>query len=356
MIGEAVGGYYAGSLAIMTDAAHLLSDLAGFLISVFALWITSRPATATLSFGFHRAEIIGALLSVLLIWALTGVLVYEAVERVKKPTPINGKLMLIISTVGLIVNIAMAWVLHSSGHGHSHAGGGDHSHGGLFGGHGHGHGDGGHSHGHSHDGHSHDGHSHSRGSHPIQSNDELHIDEYKESDPSSPLLASRRKSSAANSNINVRAALIHVIGDMLQSIGVMIAAAVIWIKPEYNIVDPICTFVFSIIVLVTTVRLVAESFHVLMEGTPSGIDSSKVLKMLNAVESVNEVHDLHVWSIKTGKPALSVHLKIDFEADDQYVLNEIQQRVLTDFGICHVTIQIERTAGSNVLKIENINV
>lgn len=111
MVCEVIGGYFANSLAIMTDAAHLLSDLAGFLISIFALWLATRPATSRLSFGFHRAEIIGALLSVLLIWLLTGVLIYEAVWRVMHPEDVNGKLMFIVAAGGLVVNATMGMIL-----------------------------------------------------------------------------------------------------------------------------------------------------------------------------------------------------------------------------------------------------
>ena len=117
MICEIVGGFFANSLAIMTDAAHLLSDLAGFLISIFALWLATRAPTSRLSFGFHRAEILGALISVLLIWLLTGILVYEAIFRIRNPQDVDGKLMFIVASTGLGVNIALGFILHQSGHG-----------------------------------------------------------------------------------------------------------------------------------------------------------------------------------------------------------------------------------------------
>jgi hypothetical protein len=111
MICEIIGGLIANSLAIMTDAAHLLSDLAGFLISIFALWLATRPATSRLSFGFHRAEILGALVSVLLIWVLTGVLVYEACWRLAHPEDVDGKIMFIVATAGLLCNFIMGMIL-----------------------------------------------------------------------------------------------------------------------------------------------------------------------------------------------------------------------------------------------------
>ncbi|RLN58009.1 hypothetical protein BBJ28_00021578, partial [Nothophytophthora sp. Chile5] len=127
MCAEIVGGFLAGSLAIMTDAAHLLSDVAGFCISLFAIWVGTLPASNRLSFGFQRAEVIGAVTSVLVIWVLTGVLVYAAVERFMEclqPNPkehVNGKLMFIVACIGLFVNLILMQIL---GHGHSHGGGG----------------------------------------------------------------------------------------------------------------------------------------------------------------------------------------------------------------------------------------
>jgi zinc transporter 2 len=102
---EIVGGYLSGSLAILTDAAHLLSDLAGFLISLFALWLAGFPPSHHMSFGYQRAEIIGATLSVFLIWLLTGVLVWEAVQRMLAPEPLDGKIMFITATLGLLANL-----------------------------------------------------------------------------------------------------------------------------------------------------------------------------------------------------------------------------------------------------------
>jgi Co/Zn/Cd efflux system component len=118
MIAEAVGGYLSNSLAILTDATHLLSDVAGFLISIIAIWITSKRATGSMSFGFHRAEILGAIISVLLVWAITGYLMYEAVVRIENPQAINAPLMFGVAVLGLVVNMVMAAILHGGSHGH----------------------------------------------------------------------------------------------------------------------------------------------------------------------------------------------------------------------------------------------
>jgi zinc transporter 2 len=131
MVTEIVGGIISGSLAILTDAAHLLSDLVGFAVSIFALTIGARAPTNTLTFGYYRAETVGALTSVILIWALTIWLIYEAIVRVIKPPPVEGGLMLIIACVGLFANLLMMHMLKGSktqGHG---AGGHDDDHGGA---------------------------------------------------------------------------------------------------------------------------------------------------------------------------------------------------------------------------------
>nr|XP_023491218.1 zinc transporter 2 isoform X4 [Equus caballus] len=167
MIGEVIGGYLAHSLAIMTDAAHLLTDFASMLISLFSLWMSSRAATKTMNFGWQRAEILGALLSVLSIWVVTGILVYLAVERlISGDYEIEGGTMLITSGCAVAVNIIMGLTLHQSGHGHSH------------------------------------------------------------------------DTSQQQENLSVRAAFIHVIGDFLQSLGILVAAYVVYFKDPFQILAP----------------------------------------------------------------------------------------------------------------------
>ena len=129
---EIIGGFIANSLAIMTDAAHLLSDLASFLISIFALWLATRaPTSRVCRFGFHRAEILGALISVIMIWLLTGILVYEAVQRIREPEVVDGRSHVHRRHAAASrVNLVMGLILYQSGHQHSHGlgGGGGHGH------------------------------------------------------------------------------------------------------------------------------------------------------------------------------------------------------------------------------------
>ncbi|ELT87571.1 hypothetical protein CAPTEDRAFT_142357 [Capitella teleta] len=280
MIAEAVGGVLANSLAVATDAAHLLTDFASFMISLFSLYVASRPSTKKMSFGYYRAEVIGALVSVLLIWVVTAVLVYLAVDRViSGDYEIGGATMLITAGCAVAFNIFMGLTLHDT-HGHSHGGG---------------------SHGHSH-GENHTQH---------------------------------------QPNINVRAAFIHVIGDFLQSLGVMIAAIVVYFKPEYKIVDPICTFLFSILVLFTTITILRDTLNVLMEGTPKGIDFQDVRQALCTIPGVRELHNLRIWSLTVSKVALSVHLAVEPSTSHQQTLAIAARLMRERFGVHECTVQIE---------------
>jgi len=120
MAGEIVGGYLSGSLAIITDAAHMLSDVAGFMISYFAIYMGSRPSNYQMSFGYHRAEVLGALASIMLIWGIIIYLFIEAVHRIVDPEHIDGEIMLITAVVGLVCNFISIFTLHSFKGGHDH--------------------------------------------------------------------------------------------------------------------------------------------------------------------------------------------------------------------------------------------
>uniref|UniRef100_A0A1I8I1N3 Zinc transporter 2 n=1 Tax=Macrostomum lignano TaxID=282301 RepID=A0A1I8I1N3_9PLAT len=302
MIGEVIGGAIANSLAIMTDAAHLLTDLTSFLISLLALFLATKRPSRRMSFGWYRAEVIGALVSVLMIWIVTAVLVYMAVHRVvQKDFEVEGEAMLITAGVGVAFNMLMALLLHQ-GHGHSHglqrqncqADGPAAEHGE-------------HDHHHEHIGSSF-GHNH------------------------------------AHNNMNVRAAFIHVIGDLLQSIGVLVAALIIYYRPDYKLADPICTFVFSLLVLGTTVSILKDTVRVLLEATPQGIDVAKFRAALAALPCVIQVHSLRVWSLTLGRNVASAHLVVNSNCGvvqrDNLVVKatELSKKI---FQMSDVTLQVE---------------
>ncbi|KAG8228844.1 hypothetical protein J437_LFUL008340 [Ladona fulva] len=292
MITEFVGGYLASSLAVMTDAAHLLSDFVGFLVSLFAIWLSRSPPNKRLSFGYHRAEVLGALISIAIIWVLTGVCVYAAVIRVRhQDFEIEADTMMIVSALGIVINITMGLVLHGSccNLGHSHA--------------------------------------HSHHSSPTR-----HLEEGAESHSNRP------------KNINLRAAVIHVLGDLILSIGVFISAVVIKAFPGAKLADPICTFIFSGLVMMTTAPVVWDAVHVLMEGWPRhGPDHTSLrTALLTGVPGVRAVHSLHLWSLTLSHSALAVHLAIDSSADPEEVLQHARRLLRCKFDIQSVTIQVEK--------------
>uniref|UniRef100_A0AC35G7P5 Uncharacterized protein n=2 Tax=Panagrolaimus sp. PS1159 TaxID=55785 RepID=A0AC35G7P5_9BILA len=277
MIAEVIGGIWAQSLAIITDAAHLLTDFASMMISLFSLYIASRPPSQRMSFGWHRA-----------------VLVFLAIQRMIAQTyEINATVMAITAGVGVIVNIAMGMTLFfGGGHGHHH----------------------GHSHGHSHtNSNAVDSHDHSHGTDENGGGGEEH-------------------------NINVRAAFIHVLGDLIQSIGVLIAALLILWNEDWAIADPICTLMFSVIVLFTTIYIIRDALVVLLEGRPSSIDFRTVLLSLENIKGVKKVHDLRIWALTMDKIAISVHLEIDPDAQDaQEILRETTTMLRNQYGAHETT-------------------
>lgn len=217
MILEIIGGIIAKSISIQTDAAHMAADIAGFFFSILALYVSNKEPTRRMSFGYHRSEVLGALFSTLVIWILTGILVYLAAIRVVyQEFDIEPKAMVITASCGIVFNIIMYFVLHTNicingiklnHHGHSHSGDG------------HGH------------GHSHNSKKQSSLNVPINDNySQIEFADVKMEDDEPSL-------NDDSTNINLRAAAIHVIGDFIQSVGVLIAAIIIYINPEYKLAD-----------------------------------------------------------------------------------------------------------------------
>jgi len=323
---ELVGGYIANSLALMSDAFHLLTDVISFLMALIAIVLAEKPATQRHSFGFHRAEVIAALVSVFTIWILTAFLVHEAIERIQSPKEIDGWTMFVIASLGVIVNIVLASVL---GHNHSHEQG--HSHG--------------NEHSHSSDGHSIADNIHSNGhEQPPHLHKENNTRKYgqqnhEHSDESHLLISKPNQSS--EKNINLRAATLHIIGDLISSVGVLLSSIIIILDPTKTIVDPICTFIFSGLVLFTTYHVVRDSLAILMEGTPGHINPAAVTQSLAAIKGVTNVHDLHIWTLTAGKSSLAVHLVIASPQSHPVVLLAAQHIVCDEYGIHHSTIQLE---------------
>jgi len=390
MLAELVGGYYAHSLAVMSDAAHLLSDLGAFLVSLLTLRFSGRRAAETHSFGYHRLEVVGALFSVATLWLVTGVLLTEASARIRHPEVVNGPVMTGIAIGGVVVNLVLVLVLRDAG-GHGH------SHGGLSGG----EGGCGHSHGApaapsraevattapwtrsvalvaSSGGH---GHSHAGGvcggvRAPLLDPEEgeASSSEASSSAPAAPFPAGavfftrgrlplplqvpvepppppppepepQPEPAACGeegepADLNMRGAYLHVLGDLLQSLGVLAVGAIVWARPELHVLDPVLTFVFSALVLATTSRLLRDVVDVIMERVPRGVSSADISAQLAALPGVAGVHDLHVWLLMPGKTVLTVHVTAAAPHTPSDVLSRVQRSV-AQLGIQHATVQVE---------------
>ncbi|KAK7312449.1 hypothetical protein VNO77_36320 [Canavalia gladiata] len=320
MVVEIIGGIKSHSLAVISDAAHLLSDIAGFAISLFAVWASGWEATPHQSFGYNRLEVLGALLSVQLIWLISGFLIYEAVGRiVLRNAKVNGKLMFAIAAFGFVLNaIMVAWLGHDHSHHHG-CGNSNHHHS-----HHHGCGNSGHHHSHHHTDHHH-------------GNEELS----KTTDEENLTLVSSSQKNTNVLNINLQGAYLHVMTDMIQSIGVMIAGAIIWAEPEWFIVDLICTLIFSVLSLSTTIPMLRNIYGILMERTPNEISISMLENGLRSIKGVQDVHDLHVWAITVGKVVLSCHVVAEPGISSIDLLGTIKHYCEKTYQIQHVTIQIE---------------
>ncbi|KAM9240732.1 putative proton-coupled zinc antiporter SLC30A3 [Leptosomus discolor] len=287
MVGEVIGGYLAHSLAIMTDAAHLLMDVGSMSVSLFSLWVSTRPPTKTMSFGWHRSETLGALASVLSIWVVTGALVYLAAARIiSNDYEIEPRAMLATSASAVGVNLVMAYILHQSPTGHGHGAGG-----------------------------------------------------YEQLESTGGCLPSHAPLPGSTS---VRAAFIHVVGDLLQSVSVLVAATIIYFKPQCKIADPISTLFFSVFVLGSTFTILRDVFRVLMEGTPRGLEFDAVKEALLGVSGVKGAHDLHLWALTPSHHVVSAHVAVEASADPETVLREATTQLQSKFGFASCTVQVER--------------
>ncbi|KAE8711436.1 Metal tolerance protein B [Hibiscus syriacus] len=314
MLVEIIGGVKANSLAVMTDAAHLLTDVAGFSISLFTVWASAWTATSYQSFGFNRLEVLGALLSVQLIWLISALLIYEAVDRIlHEHGKVNGALMFAVAAFGFFINLVMVlWLGHDHTH---HACGGTDQH---------------QQHDHDHDlDHHHHKHDHERGKPSELTEDE-----------ETNLVPSSTKTNKIL-NINLQGAYLHIMADLIQSVGVMIAGAVIWIKPEWLIVDLLSTLIFSTFALSTTLPMLRDIFTILMERTPRDINIDMLESGIKGINGVHNIHDLHVWAITVGKLVLSCHVEAEPGTSSNEILRQISDYCEKTYEIRHITIQIE---------------
>ncbi|WP_077704514.1 cation diffusion facilitator family transporter [Virgibacillus dokdonensis] len=258
MVVEAVGGFLTNSLALLSDAGHMLSDAAALGLSLLAFKIGERQANTSKTYGYRRFEIIAAFINGVTLIVISIYIFYEAFQRFMEPPNVSASMM-IIAIIGLIVNIIAAWVLM-------------------------------------------------RGD--------------------------------SQENLNIRSALLHVFGDLLGSIGAIIAGILILLF-NWNIADPIASVIVAFLIVISGIRITKDSIHILMEGKPSHVDVKEIKKQLLELQGVEHVHDLHVWSITSEFPALSCHLVVQDSIDRDNLLMKANDLLKKNFSISHCTLQLE---------------
>ncbi|MCE2402293.1 cation transporter [Candidatus Poribacteria bacterium] len=262
-LGEVIGGIWSGSLALLSDAAHVMSDVISLLISWLAIYLSTRPATSSRTFGYHRAEVFAAFLNGVSLIGISGWIFYEAYNRYNSPTEIKVTGMFIVACLGFVANLFILWQLHGESHG----------------------------------------------------------------------------------NLNVRSAVLHVIGDTLSSVAVVVGGAIIFWTEWYPI-DAILSFLIGGVILFGAINVTREAVHILLENSPRNADAHTVAKHLCDLDAVKDVHDMHIWSLCSNYSALSAHVVIHENttlAHDQ-ILQQINTELQQRFGINHTTLQLEQVA------------
>lgn len=261
MVIEVIGGLVSGSLALLADAGHMLTDAAALLFALLAVIFSRKPPSVGRTFGWLRLTTLAAFVNAIALVVITVIIVWEAIQRFLQPQPVAGVTMMVVAVAGLIANIAAFWILH-------------------------------------------------RGS--------------------------------EEKNLNVRAAALHVLGDLLGSVGAIIAALVI-LWTGWTPVDPILSVLVSCLVLRSAWRLLKESVNELLEGAPASLDIAALKRNLNrSIPEVRDVHHVHVWMVGE-KPVMTLHVQVIPPHDHDALLGRIQHFLEHQYAISHVTIQMEYT-------------
>ena len=275
LIAEVAGGIISGSLALLSDAAHVFMDVFALGLSYFAMRLAARPPDDRHSYGWHRAEVIAALVngSTLVLMAI-GIWV-EAYKRFRAPVEIRSTEMLVIAVIGLLINLLVAFILGRDSH-HSHA-----------------------------------------------HNDQEH---------------------SPRENINLRSAILHVLGDAISSVGVIVAAILIRLTNAIWL-DPLISVFIGLIITVSAFRILRTAIHILLEGVPDGLSVKRINESLQSLPTIESIHDLHIWSLSSDSVALSAHITLNTAGlrESENSMTEIKELLDREFNIQHTTIQFERT-------------
>lgn len=254
---EAVAGWWSGSLALLSDAGHMVTDSMALALAAVAARLSVLPASATHSYGLRRVETLAGFVNALAMLIVVGIIVWHAVERLMTPRPVDGLTVMLVAVIGLVINVVVAWLL-------------------------------------------------SRG----------------------------------ESNLNTRAALLHVMGDLLGSVAALLAGVVIHFT-GWTPIDPLLSVLICGLILAATLRLLRQAVHTLLDGVPPRISLSTVGTAMAGVEGVTSVHDLHIWSLDSRETALSAHIVLMRGEDWPEVLPRLQTLLREHFGIGHATLQPE---------------
>ncbi|RMG60081.1 MAG: cation diffusion facilitator family transporter [Gammaproteobacteria bacterium] len=259
MVAELAGGLVSGSLALVADAGHMLTDSASLFLAWIAARLAQRPPDDLRSYGWQRFQIVAALINAVALLFLVGWIAYEAIERLFRPQPVLGGIMMGVAVLGLLVNLLVFRLLHAG----------------------------------------------------------------------------------SEDNLNVRAALLHVLGDLLGSVAAIVASVVILLT-GWTPIDPILSLLVVLLILNSTWRILKHSIHILMEGAPSGIDLDGLRRTLvGEVPGVRDVHHVHLWSLTPDRPLITLHLRLEEGQDGQQVLERAKRLLRERFGLDHSTIQVE---------------
>jgi cobalt-zinc-cadmium efflux system protein len=272
LVAEVIGGIWTGSLALLSDAAHVFMDIFALGLSYLALRLSALPADDRHTYGYHRLEVLAALFNGVSLLAIALGIFWEGYQRWQAPVHVRSVELLVIAVIGLAVNLVVAFVL--GGHIHADEPG--------------------------------DGHA------------------------------------PEKEDLNLHSAYMHVVGDAISSVGVIVAAVVIMLT-GLEWVDPLVSVLIGGLILLSSYRVMRSSLHILIEGVPVGMSIQGVADVIGKVPGVQEVHDLHVWSICSGNVALSAHLVLNNRGaqETRLLMAQVKQKLLSEFDIEHTTIQLD---------------
>jgi cobalt-zinc-cadmium efflux system protein len=271
MLVESAAGWIAHSLALLADAGHMFTDAAALGLALAAVRLAKRAPDSKRSFGYQRLQVLATFINGMALLLIVGWIAIEAAQTFFNPTPVNAQLMLVVATLGAIVNVVVFVMLKQGAH---------------------------HGHGHTH------GHNHAE-------------------------------------DMNIAAATLHVLGDLLGSIGAMIAAVIILLT-GWTPIDPLLSVLLCCLIVRSAWSLVQKSAHILLEGAPDWLDVDKLRSELREhVPAIDDVHHVHCWSLSPQENLLTLHATVTTTVDHNAILAQTQHVLAEHFGITHATIQLE---------------